>query len=598
MEDAAFKAMYERGYRTWCSLWEKTAAEPQGEVSWGDYLCQLETAFPCHPAFPEDLSVDISISNVAFVTGTSTWGPMQGSCDLPSFDQEFLTFVATNRPTLLSVSEESPRWFGEEDDHIAVLFLAWTYILSARWAEIIPGAIGPEYNSNEAIWTDSNFSLDKRSNTSIIDLGDVDDDAARWWAAVLAVDGGWNTSIPRDDGPTLHSLWHTKIVSQPLILTRSTKSHHNPTQHRPPASFTVALRYLTDYCEHHQVFEQSHAALAASLLLPAARYDNAKVQISTPRFRQKSESHKTSRKTLAWTHNLDQLDRLLALSCNPVGTKALLTSIFFEPGVECNICGAWLEGTFAFLDSDTMKDQQLLLRVLMKRDPALGFLWLGAFIIGGQARSLGQGRAAWWNIDLNTAAWTGTLMSFIQEPISAIPSEAGEISRADEMRLLYLCHDQPYTGPPLFPWAPFGSTALTDTNLDVRVHAQCNTSHGLEYKTLTWRCRDGKRTTTAIPHLPYRAKNGNPTNTNISVDYDKLNQEEDDNSESITRNVFVWLREDGFPVAERDIREHEWIDNLDDDDDGGPITGDALSTVGGNLHGWLMKTITTRCNSL
>ena len=116
--------------------------------------------------------------------------------------------------------------------------------------------------------------------------------------------------------------------------------------------------------------------------------------------------------------------------------------------------------------------------------------------------------------------------------VSVTLSDAGEISRAGEARLLYLCHDQHYTGPPLFPFAPFDSTALTDTNLDVRQHAKCNTSHSLEYETLAWRCGDGKRTTAVFLHLPFRVKNGNSMNTNISVDYDNLDLEED-NSEMV-----------------------------------------------------------------
>ena len=80
-------------------------------------------------------------------------------------------------------------------------------------------------------------------------------------------------------------------------------------------------------------------------------------------------------------------------------------------------------------------------------------------------------------------------MSFIQEPVSILPPETEEISRADEYRLMYLSHDQYYIIPPLFPFAPFSTTAITDTNIDVRQHAQYKTSHGLEYEGLTWRCR-------------------------------------------------------------------------------------------------------------
>jgi hypothetical protein len=56
----------------------------------------------------------------------------------------------------------------------------------------------------------------------------------------------------------------------------------------------------------------------------------------------------------------------------------------------------------------------------------------------------------------------------------------------------------------------------------------------------------------------------------------------------VTRNVFTWFRgEDGFPVAERAIREHEWIENLQSDDDS-PIEEDVRSTARENLGDWLL----------
>ncbi|TVY23926.1 hypothetical protein LHYA1_G007270 [Lachnellula hyalina] len=579
-----------------------TIADTKTHLPW-DCLFQLENAFLDHPSFPENLAVDASFSNTVLAKGISTWRTAQEASDLPSFEQEFFIPVASDCPTILAIADPQH----EGDNHITLLILAWTYILSARWAEIIPGASGPEYSDCEAEWDDKNIPFERAptgSTTAIIDLGDIDDDAARWWAAVLALEGGWNAYISSEKGHVLHSPWYTKLVSeQRFTLSRGTKSRPLLAQHRA-ASFATALRYLSSYCEFHEVAEQSHAALAATLLLPVARFDNRTVQLPTPRVRRKARFNKerfnkeTVCKTLEWSENLNQLDGLLTLSCNAVGTKALLNSVFFEPEVACNICGAWLQGTFAFLDSDIVQDQHILLRVLMKRDPSLGFLWLGAFVIGAQTRSLQEARQAWWKIDLHVAAWTGTLMSFIQEPVSTLAPETEEISRADECRLLYLSHDQYYTGPPLFPFAPFGSTAIIDTNIDVRQHTQCETSHGLEYKGLTWRCRAGQRVATTIARIPLRAKNGQPTDGNISVTYDNIDNEDDDCSEMVTRNIFTWLRdEDGFSVAERAIREHEWIDNFDSDDDS-PITGDAQSTVGGNLHGWLLKTITRRSNSL
>jgi len=562
-----------------------------------------------HPTFPKELAVDASFSNTALAKGTSTWKTSQGSCDLPPFDQEFIIPIASDSPVILDISEEQQSasafrpLLPEDDDHIALLVLAWTYILSARWAEIIPGASAPKYSNFEAGWDLGNIHcgvMPTSSTKLIIDLGNVGDDAARWWAAVLALEGGWNASIPNNRGNILHSPWSTNLVSeQRFTLSRRSKSRPLATQH-PAASFSAALRYLSSYCELHNIAEQMHAALAATLLLPVARFDNRMIQLPTPKVRRKVPVEEDNIcKTSSWSGNLNQLDKLLTLSCNAVGMKALLNSIFFDPSVGCNICGAWLQGTFAFLDSDIIQDRHSLLRVLTERDVDLGFLWLGAFIIRAEKRALQEARLGWWKLDLHVAAWTGTLMSFIQQPVSTRLPGTGEILRADECRLMYLSHDQSYNVAPLFPFAPFGSTLLTDTNIDVRQHAQCGANHSLEYGGLTWRCCGGERI--AALHLrnaSLRAKSGNPECNDISVDYDSLDNEDDDCSEMVTRNIFTWLRdEDGFPVAERAIREHAWIDNLDSDNDE-PIEGDARSTAGGNLHGWLSKAGTWRSNSL
>ena len=115
---------------------------------------------------------------------------------MPSFDQELLIPVAVDRPVVLSISDpqESAVLFSrcnsDDEDHVTLLILAW---ISARWAEIIPGVSGPVYSGSEAEWDGENIIFEKAATTStrtLIDLGDIDDGAARWWAAILATEGG------------------------------------------------------------------------------------------------------------------------------------------------------------------------------------------------------------------------------------------------------------------------------------------------------------------------------------------------------------------------------------------------------------------------
>lgn len=241
------------------------------------------------------------------------------------------------------------------------------------------------------------------------------------------------------------------------------------------------------------------------------------------------------------------------------------------------------------------RQPQLRLRTFIRRDPGLAHLWLGAFLTGAEARCIQNARAGWWKIDLSAAAWTRTHVSFIQGAAAKPPPAAVDISRADECRLLYLVHASNHASPPLSPFRPFGSTAVEDTGLDVRQHMYCPCLHRLGYGGFTWDFEGGQKVKQVgdddglepLLRVKTLQEYSHCLLGGIPVDYDGLDPDEDEEtSETATRNMFEWLRgEDGFPVAERAIRQHEWIDNLDWDDDS-PIEGDLRSTAGSTLgHG-------------
>lgn len=636
MEDAirpteeAFMAMYDRGYQTWAALWRRASAYTHLQ----DHLPSLFSALPNNPHFPDNLAVDKHFSNTATVRGRTTWRTSRGTCDLSPFQEEMVLQVASDWPTTM-VFSSSPYSATEflknvttELNHVPVLMLAWAYILSARWAELIPGATLSGYESHQAQLDPGNWPHGQEDDDSIVfvDIGDVDDGAARWWTAVLAAEPGWCASIRSDTGSLLRSPWSIRIHTGPRSVvsasaTLSISIETGPTfvvsaNIRPcsatnndgPPSFSTAMRYLSEYCQLHNVSDQIQAALAAALLIPVAKFDNKDIELPIPRLpRRATRSQEQPQVLPSWDLETQQLDRLLTLSCNARGVKALLNSVFFEPDVSCNICGAWLQGSFAFLHSNMKGNSGYLFNTLVERDPGVGFLWLGAFITGAEERCLQEARAGWWKVDISAAAWTDTHASFIQEPATKIPLDAQEISRADECRLVYLSHEADHAVPPLFPFAPFGSTAMEDTDLDVRLHARCSAAHGLEYSSFTWDCQGGNkveqgRNETLV--IPIRAKAGRFSVTGdksyryqYAIGYNGLYLE-DEVSEMVTRNVFTWLRgEDGFPVAERSIREHEWIENLDSDDDS-PIDGDVRSSAGRNLGRWILGVSTKRSNSL
>ncbi|KAM5367874.1 hypothetical protein ACJZ2D_009785 [Fusarium nematophilum] len=611
MEDAvrpdeeSARAMYARAYRTWSNLSERASEDPQLLI---DCLHRLPSAFPHHPCFPQNPNIHNSLTNVALVKGNTTWLPAQDPDHLPPFQDEVMFHVAWDQQTPITLTSDVrrstttlPGIFDNNNNHVAILFLAWAYILSARWAELIPGACMSQRSSAQPSGDTGGSRMPESDEASIlVNVGKVSEDAAHWWHTILSAEGGWDATIHNTKGLLLHSPWSTRLSSEQSLVVLA-KGNTAISKGTLPSS-TTAYRFLCEYCSLHEVQDQSLAALAAVLLIPVAKYDRSRIELPMPRMscggNIGGRSHTASQFTTE-----GQLDRLLTMSCNPRGLKALLNSIFFEPDVASNICGMWLQGSLAFLDA--MKNPSALLQTLTQRDPELGALWIGAFVTGTHTRCLRAARGAWWPVDLSAAAWTGTLVSFIQVPVSILAPRIREISRADECRLLYISHGINYTTPPLFPFAPFGSTALDDTTLDVHEHALCGREHGLRYAHFTWTCNDGtevKQGKDGGDAETIRQKNGHLSSHDddddgLVVDYDEYDSE-DENSEVVTRNIFTWLRgEDGFPVAERAIREHEWIDNLDSDDDA-PIEGDVCSTAGGDLRGWLMKTSTQRSNSI
>jgi hypothetical protein len=496
----AFTGVYERGYRTWAALWQTAVDDSRLPVQ-PIFKTSLYSAFPNHPHFLEGLLLGKSYSNVVTVSGKTTWTTTStpGCCDLAPFREEMVLQVAWRQSTEIALRRDQTLFSLQDSHHFPILFYAWAYILSATWAELIPGAQAPTYNKASQPLSLAAADDDvERPEHVVVEIGNVDEDAARWWEAVLSgvSDSSWAASIRNDKGAILCSPWSIRRTKSEMVFIVSPKHTSPSSTPFHPASFKTAMWYLSEYCRLHAVSEQSEAALAAALLIPVAKFDGTRIYLPCPkpRYDNPAPIPQTGRTLPSWGEDPQQLDRLLTLSCNPRGVKTLLSSIFFQPDIDCNICGAWLQGSFAFLDSEEAKDPQLRLRTFMRRDPSLEFLWLGAFATGADARCIQDARAGWWKVDLSAAAWTGTHVSFIQGYVpKPLPAAVTDISRADECRLLYLAHGPNHATPPIFPFAPFGSTAMGDTDLDVRQHTQCAALHGLGYGGFAWDCEVGRK---------------------------------------------------------------------------------------------------------
>lgn len=272
-----------------------------------------------------------------------------------------------------------------------------------------------------------------------------------------------------------------------------------------------------------------------------------------------------------------------------------------EPDLPCNVCGAWIQGSFAVIDTQMVQEPQVLTPVLMRRSPHLGFLWLGAVLLDIQHYVMRWARPVAFQIDLGSAAQTNSYVSFIQKPVSCIAPNPTTLTRSDEARLMYLSQAYRHGSPPLVPFTPFGSISIADCILEVQIHAACSAHHGLRYGGLTWNCKNNtytvQKSTDSSTILHYNTSNLDEQD--VIVEYDKLNRTRDC-SESMTRLMFKWLRDaDGFPIAKRALREHEWIkDGWSSDEESVAPEGDGKSMTSRRIGPWLCRGLTARCNTI
>ncbi|KAL1982515.1 hypothetical protein VTN96DRAFT_1240 [Rasamsonia emersonii] len=553
-----------------------------------------------------------------YLSGHSMWETPKGTCDLPPRILSHRLLFAVQHPTRCILEEGTAfsSWQGVQglpDDavdgnYLAILVLAWAYILSARWLEMqqstwslkgtSPICNPVRYLEPRAQWADS---LSQNQTDCIdIDLGTVDGSAARWWAAILAPGEGWCASITHD-GQVYRSPWSVSVTSSRPLSLRGIINH--PDNESSPPSAADALRFLSEFCATYGLYGQCAAALTAALFIPFHNDATATLPLPRPYPRPNANiSSQTRGCTLPLSPSLGHVEaegRLLCyymtLSCNIWGIRSLLCSTFFDPEIYCNLVSPWLEPAFGVINEITKQgDWQLLVKVMTRRQPSLGPLWLGAILTGAAQSILRVIHSGQMAIELHASAWTSTPQSFITiEPPSPCAIGGFRINRSDECRLLFISGSKEHSRAPVCPWKPFGTTLLSDTETQVRAHAQCK-GHYLRYKHWCWDmngsaaslCDEGFNRCAARPN-PVVTKGSSPA---IQHAWTLQSHEL---SEVATRNIFSWLRNTGYPSNEAAIRKHPWLDLEDSEcseDESGSVDSSPDSSKGKSLISrWLQR---------
>ncbi|KAE8395986.1 hypothetical protein BDV23DRAFT_65603 [Aspergillus alliaceus] len=486
----------------------------------------------------------------------SIWRTSCSKCPLEPKAIPAHLILGVQNPLTVQISDSAPltEWPGikgisghDEGNYLAVLFLAWAYIFSARWAELLKSVSG----CNIKFTAENNpFSIIPGNECAAeIDFGyHIEKDEAGWWAAILS-SGGCRHITADYNQRTYLSPWSVTISDTSRIAVMGSPSVSGI---ELPSS-SAALEYLARFCSHHRLYGQCSAALAAVLYVPFL--NGRSVSLPTPKqiLRPQSPAIFAQPNIDVIGEHGNLLPHYMTLSSNVWGVRSLLCSTFFNADIECNLVSAWLNPAFTIIDPLLQaNDMPMLVKVLASREPKFGSLWLGAIIMGIAKSAIQDIRTGLTALDLHAAAWTGTDQSFIT--LKPGISDGKTIRREDECRLLFITGCDGFTRVPIYPWKPFGDTLLYDTEPQVQQHACCG-CHYLEYYSWNWSLANGEELEDlGIGLVP---DDENDLNTDARDQYPVARHDlklfSESLSEAATRGIFGWLRPTGYPANERPI---------------------------------------------
>lgn len=388
------KHVFYHSSEVWKSLKQEAEAFPQMPACTYD-LQNILGPTPAFPCSTTDLDLRSTQNNQRlYVTGLSTWQVRAGEgCSLrPKTISHDLLYGIAN-PTRVALSQDHsfdqwPTMRGPKREephspwnHVPILVLAWSYILSAMWVERQDSK-----TSTMQCTQNQEHSSAYAYHEAIVDIGDASVECIRWWAAVLAPDGGWKATL-KHHGFTYHSPWAVRTSAS--IGIRLSPSITRSGAGSRPSTATASLGFLADYCTRHNKFHQGMAALAMTLYFP---YLSARGRVYVPR------PVLPGRLDLAHTdmsppddlrRQLSVIPHYMIFSSNVKGMLASVCSTLFNPNVSCNLVSAWTQPVFEALEEMVAGGHSVKLAIVLSTaHPKVAPLALGAILLGLQRHVL------------------------------------------------------------------------------------------------------------------------------------------------------------------------------------------------------------------
>ncbi|KAJ5135628.1 uncharacterized protein N7515_004906 [Penicillium bovifimosum] len=262
--DDEFRRTLEESLATWSSYLDTQSEDsllPRRAID-------LRSLVVASPSLDKTTSFDCKEQGSLYINGVSIWRTSKGECDLQPKVMPKQLLLAVGSRTNVTLSEDAPfsDWPGvrglsgyDKGNYLSVLYLAWAYILSARWVELLNSSADHEchmaYTAQEA---DNVLPESDKQSVIEVDIGDnVCEQEALWWRNLLCSGDGWDATVDYN-GRTYLSPWSVSANNAGLALaTRYPLSAESNS-----SGSVVALEYLSRFCVHHRIYAQCSVALA------------------------------------------------------------------------------------------------------------------------------------------------------------------------------------------------------------------------------------------------------------------------------------------------------------------------------------------------
>jgi hypothetical protein len=263
-------------------------------------------------------------------------------------------------------------------------------------------------------------------------------------------------------------------------------------ENQQPPSSSEAADLLIEFCKLYRFESQPTAAFIAALMLPFHNKYELHPQFPMPRIARDlnrdfaSPANRDSASLDCIRDYVNDLPYFMTLSICPQYLGSAIWSIFWEPGIQCNLVSAWLgsihEAIMPILEAG---DMERLAKVFALRRPQLAPLWLGIFLcgctevidmIGSYLKTLKEQPycGSWARPDPDVAVWTGSRQSFFDEDSSGpYLSHDARIPRADLLRHRFNFRLGDGADIIHFGWQPFGTVKKMEIEPELWPRLEC-----------------------------------------------------------------------------------------------------------------------------